>query len=387
MISPEEIKIQALKWWKPFLQSYLKGEIFFPKTIDRIGKIVSTSVRENFNVHQAQLEVLHNNSKQKLGYGYVVISADVNFRRIGTHSLPQSIIFESLNDYISFIAKEKEWDVFLNAIQLIRYAVPKLNEWIIANPISIIENDELWHGLIKVCKFFSQNPRPSLYLRQLPIDIHTKFIENNQPIIRSLLDALIPEYIRDESEKSIAKRYFLKYDEPTIRIKILDTTLKITTLLDVRIPLNDFKTLKIECVNIVITENKMNFLALPNLPATIAIWSGGGFMVSYLKDIEWLKNRNILYWGDMDAHGFLILHQVRSYYAQTKSVMMDLETFNQFKGEGLTKGEIINQITLLNLNESEKQLFDFIKANNHRLEQEKIVQSFSDKVLAEYFTL
>ena len=29
MISPQEIKEQGLKWWKPFLQSHLKGEVFF----------------------------------------------------------------------------------------------------------------------------------------------------------------------------------------------------------------------------------------------------------------------------------------------------------------------------------------------------------------------
>lgn len=46
MISPQEIKAQAIKWWKPFLQSHLRNEPFFPKTIDRIGKITSSAIRE-----------------------------------------------------------------------------------------------------------------------------------------------------------------------------------------------------------------------------------------------------------------------------------------------------------------------------------------------------
>ncbi|MCW3106597.1 MAG: hypothetical protein JWQ09_1103 [Segetibacter sp.] len=385
MISPEEIKIQALKWWKPFLQSHLKCETFFPRTIDRIAKITSSCVREKLSELQTQLDALHNNSKQKLGYGYVVNRANISFRRTGTHSLPQSITFESLNDYISFIEKEKDWDAFLNSIQLIQNSIPQLTEWVFSNPVTVIENNNIWPELLKVCKYFLKNPKPNLYIRQLPIDIHTKFIESNESVIKSLLDFLIPEYKRDESEKAIAKRYFLKYDEPTIRIRILDPKLKIDTLSDLRVPLNDFKTLNIKCSNIVITENKMNFLALPNLPSTIAIWSGGGFMVSYLKGVEWFQNMNVLYWGDMDAHGFLILHQVRSYFSQTESAMMNMETFNQFKGQGLTKGEIISQTDLKNLYEFEKEVFLFVKANNYRLEQEKITQSFSDKVLIDYF--
>ena len=208
MISPEEIKIQALKWWKPFLQSHLTGESFFPKTIERIGKISSSSVREKLNELQHQLDVLHNNSKQKLGYGYVVNREDISFRRTGTHSLPQSIVFESLNDYIFFIKKEKEWDIFLNSVQLIKNSIPQLSEWVFSNPASVIENGSLWPQLLKVCKYFLQNSKPNLYIRQLPIDIHTKFIENNEPVIKSLLDFLIPEYKRNESEDNSKKILF-----------------------------------------------------------------------------------------------------------------------------------------------------------------------------------
>jgi hypothetical protein len=46
---------------------------------------------------------------------------------------------------------------------------------------------------------------------------------------------------------------------------------------------------------IIITENKMNFQALPPLPATIEIWSGGGFMVSFLKKIVWIERLNFLF--------------------------------------------------------------------------------------------
>jgi hypothetical protein len=119
---------------------------------------------------------------------------------------------------------------------------------------------------------------------------------------------------------------------------------------------------------IIITENKMNFQALPPLSATIEIWSGGGFMVSFLKKIVWIERLNIFYLGDFDVHGFLTLHQIRSYHPQVKSIMMDFNTFNLYKSEGLTKGESINTEDLQNLTTAKKEVFVFFKENNFWLE-------------------
>lgn len=378
MISPIEIKSLALKWWKPFLQSHLKGEKFFPRNIDRIGKIRSSSVRENLNELQIQLDELYKNSKEKTGVGYTVNKEDVRFRRTGNHSLPQSITFETAEDYIAFIGKKKEWNSFLQSKTIIENEIPVLKEWVLQKPQAVIDNDGKWNSLINVCKYFLANPKPDLYIRQLPIDLHTKFIEQNESVLKSLLDFLIPDHIKDISEKSIPKRYHLKYDQPTIRIRILDKQLMIGDLSDIRIPLSDFEKSEIHAVNIIVTENKMNFLALPLLPSTIAIWSGGGFMISYLQNVKWLSDRNIFYWGDLDTHGFLILHQMRTYFPHTKSVMMDKETFELFKGEGVVDGEKINAERLNTLNHTETMMFDFLKTNNLRLEQEKIRQDYAD---------
>lgn len=385
MISPAEIKVQALKWWKPFLQSQLKGENFFPKTIDRIGKIKSSAIRENISEIQQQLDDLYKNSKEKTGWGYIVNREDVRFRRTGSHSLPQSITFLSVDDYIAYSGKKKEWNSFLQGCKLIQSELPILNDWILKNPQAVIDNDGKWVSLMKVCKYFLENPKPDLYIRQLPIDLHTKFIEDNETIIISLLDFLIPHAILDNSDKSISKRYYLKYDQPTVRIRILDQRLSIGSLSDIRMPLSSFETLNISCANIIVTENKMNFLALPALSATIAIWSGGGFLISHLKNIQWLHERRILYWGDLDAHGFVILHQMRSYFPQTESVMMDEATFDRFKGEGLVSGKKVTTVSLSSLTQEEMLMFEFLKADNLRLEQEKIRQDYSDSFFQQIF--
>ena len=115
MITPDEIKTQASKWWKSFLQSYISGEPFFPKRIDRIGKVRPTDVTSQFETIQLQIEQLYSQSKSSTGSGYIVKTGLQNFRRTGTHELPEFIEFETQDDYISFVGKKKDWPIKLSA--------------------------------------------------------------------------------------------------------------------------------------------------------------------------------------------------------------------------------------------------------------------------------
>ncbi len=151
---------------------------------------------------------------------------------------------------------------------------------------------------------------------------------------------------------------------------------------DISIRLSDFERGEWPNKNIVITENKMNFLALPELPSTIAIWSGGGFMVSHLRNARWLREKNIFYWGDIDEHGFQILHQLRSYHSQTQSILMDRATFDLFRNLAVA-GERNKTDTLPLLNSEEHSLYERLKSelDRNRLEQEKIPQPYADAPL------
>jgi hypothetical protein len=50
-----------------------------------------------------------------------------------------------------------------------------------------------WADILRVCRYFQLHPRPNLYLRELPIKVHTKFIEEHKGILRELLEIVLPE--------------------------------------------------------------------------------------------------------------------------------------------------------------------------------------------------
>lgn len=390
MIQPEKIKQDALRWYMEFLGSTIEGKPFFPKEI-RFGKIKPSSTLKEFSTIRKELEILRQCSKDKLGYGYQIEFVKVNDRKIGEQYFPERIFFENSSDYLKFIKKEREFERFGKSSEKILNKFPILKNWIVKHPQKVIENFDKWDDLIKVCNFFINNPLPKIYIREIPLDISTKFVEDNKPLLRMLLDILIEPHINSD-ESDFEKRFNLKYREKTIRIRILDERISKTLFFginDLSVPFTQFETLNLPCKRAFIFENHtnftniFNFLTLPSISDSIAIF-GEGFQINLLKNAKWLSDKQIIYWGDIDAHGMQILSQIRGYFPQTQSCMMDFDTYNDFKDLAIA-GVDTAVSELFHLTPEEHQLFCYLRENpgNSRLEQEKIPHSYAVKKILE----
>jgi len=380
MINPTEIKDKANKRYPSFLVSLITGESFFP--IDfAVGKR-----SKDFLELRKSINELIDKSKESLGYGYTLELATTRTQQYGEQSLPERISIETEQDYLKLINKQKEVAKFGEDLSLIREKVPELEQWLCRNPLKIVEHSDRWHELLKVCEYFQNHPKPNLYIRELPIQVHTKFIEQNKGIISSLLEAILPIdqliSVENENEHKFEKRFSLKYKEPQIRIRLLDPILKEKYKFpssDMSIPLSEFSQLNLVNHPCFITENLMNFLTLPYLKNSFAIW-GSGYAVQNLKSVVWVSNCPIFYWGDLDDHGFRILSQVRSYFSQTSSIMMDSKTFETFQGFAISVPT--NGLdTLPHLTQEEQALYGYLVTNGKRLEQERITQVYSNELL------
>lgn len=373
MISPSEIKKKAERNFKRYLSSLIEETNFFPLEISG-----NKRPNKNIAVFQKEIAALVNGSKEKKGYGYTVVYKRVNTRNSATQDLPQKIYFNTPQDYLKFITKEKEVAQFKIDSSILLNEFPELRNFVINKPLRIVRKAGNWKGIIKVLNYFVANPKPNLYIRELPIKIHTKFIERNKGILRELLDLILSyEAINDKEEFEL--RFGLKLAEPMIRFKVLDKCLAdvhFAGLDDLALPLNLFRNLNLKLSRVIILENKVslyNALAIPNRTNTIAIF-GKGYSVSNLKNIDWLEETNIIYWGDFDAHGFDILSQIREFYDNVQSILMDRETFEKFyEGE---RGKYLNKEELPNLLKEEQHIYKYIRDNNLRLEQEKIPRDY-----------
>lgn len=370
MISPSDIKTKAERKYGSYLQALAQGVTFSRIEITGDKTYTKTSLSE----FEKEILSITSQSKEKNGFGYSIDFQTVKTKYLGTQDLPAAIYFDTEYDFLKYLGKTNEAELFRTDSHKISASIPALTEWIAQKPSKVVQNQGKWDNILQVCRFFMANPAPNMYIRELPIAVHTKFVEQNQSIIRELLDILIPDAINQE-ETQFEKRFNLKYSQPQIRFKILDTELSnqyFSGLTDMAIPVNDFEQLTLPVERVIIVENKTTLytaLTLPAMLRTIAVF-GSGYGVSNLRNATWLTNTTILYWGDIDVQGFEILSQFRSYFPHTQSILMDQQCFAQFSDN--ERGTPTNNSIPIHLTDSEQELYKKLKTNNWRLEQEKI---------------
>ena len=370
MISPNDIKAKAERKYSTFLQAVVQVIPFSKVIIPGDKTYTKTSVAD----FEKEILALVNQSKEKKGFGYTIDYQTIKTKTIGTQSLPISIYFDTERDFLRFLGKEKEVDIFNNNWQLIHSNFPELKDWIIKNPTKIIHHQGRWESILKICNYFKNCPKPNLYIRELPASVHTKFIESNQSILTELLDIIIQNHF-NPNEREFEKRFNLKFREPLVRFKVLDKKISQTyfsNLDDIAIPVSQFERLNLPLKKVLIVENKTTLyttLTLPKMDKTIAIF-GQGNAVTNIQNAKWLNDINVLYWGDIDVHGFEMLSRIRKHFKHTQSVLMDKTTFDKYFENDL--GKPTTDTTALNLTEIERELYNLLKTNKWRLEQEKI---------------
>ncbi|MBE6321450.1 MAG: hypothetical protein E7073_00285 [Bacteroidales bacterium] len=370
MITPTEIRKKAENKYLTYLRSVVERQAFEPIVI--VGNKKPSDDTAQF---EKELTELIAHSKEKKGYGYFIEYQKVKTRKHGEQDIPVSISFLTEQDFLKYIGKEQDTAGFRKDVERILSAFPELVEWVCRFPNKVLDNHKLWGDLLKVCTYFRGNPKPQLFIRELPIQVDTKFIERNKGIIKELLDIIIAKFVNPD-ETRFETHFNLRYDEPVVRFRVLDKAMSqvlFSGIDDLSVPINQFHEVEIPVEVVYIVENKMNMLTFPPIHKSIVVW-GHGFGVDILKDVTWLKSKKIFYWGDLDAHGFQILSEIRMHFPQVKSFLMDRATFDLFYEDAV--GTETNVEKELCLTQEEKTMFEYVKENKFRLEQEKIPQEY-----------
>ncbi|MFT3980637.1 MAG: DUF2220 family protein [Ferruginibacter sp.] len=375
MITPNELFEKSSKLFNKVVMAELKGETIFPLIIPSNKKLSGTS----FSDLKATIVPLYQQSKQAKGKGYTIDWKEKSVE--GTkQKIPDKIYFETFDDFLSYTKRTKDYETIQRLLQLLRDNLPELYEWGKANISFLLNHAPVFNDLIKVCVYFRQNEPPhELFLRELPIEVHSKFIEENSASIRKLLDVLLPAHWISSNEIDFLSRYGIKKPAIYTQIRILDDTLKsIVGFNEVGLTLEDSGQLSWQPEKVFIVENKACFLSFPKIKNAVAIF-GEGFKSRLSKHISWLNNTELYCWFDLDAAGFEMLNSVRHYYPQAKSFLMNEKTYKTF--ERFSVASPYRKLPLGLLTDDELQLYSFLQSNNKRLEQERISNQYVNENL------
>ena len=369
MLSPADIHAQALRHYPALLRAIVSGEAFFPKDI-RFGRPDPSG---DWATLQAEITAL-----AQAGTGYEIGWEESNTRRWGRQRLPVRVWFRDEAAYLGTIGKTAEVERFREMITRTRRECPELEGWLAPHALRLVEHAADWPGVLHVCRYFIDHPRPGYYARELPIPVGTKFIEARKPLFRSLLDFLLPAGAVVTESDHFETRYGLRFDEPLIRVRLLDPALVAplgVPASDLSMPLSQCRSLRWAPRTVLVVENKMTFLTLPALADTLAIW-GGGNAAALLTTLPWLARCRLFYWGDLDIHGFHILDQFRNSCPAVCSVLMEAALLDRFAVFRVDASAAAYQSTA-NLTVEEQATYARLRQERTLLEQEKIPHAYT----------
>ncbi|NTW55771.1 MAG: hypothetical protein HGB20_01850 [Chlorobiaceae bacterium] len=375
--TPADLKAQVQKLWsRGMLHCAIIGEReLFPLRLTFKGPN-SNQLSECFADVRAWILQL----KEAAG-AYRIVWRTVKHQVIGVNDIPSEIWIDSMDDALGFIGKHKAAAEFSRMAAITRRLEPSLLPWLSKRPVRALELAEAWPLMLQIVAWLREHPRPGIYLRQIDLQgVHSKFIENHRGVLSELLDLALPQESIDKQSSgtgNFCRRYGFRDKPLRVRFRILDPALSILkhgTDQDITITREDFSRLDLRTEKIFITENEINFLALPPIQGAMVIF-GAGYGFSNLTAIDWLKNRRMYYWGDIDTHGFAILNQFRELFPEASSFLMDRQTFLQHRHFWETEPYPVTA-SLNRLSTDEQELYEQL-CNNHwgeqvRLEQEKI---------------
>lgn len=370
MITPKELLEKSDKLFFKTVRAVLKNEEVFPLVVPANKQVAASG----FSELKAAIVPLYNQSKQAKGKGYTI---EWKEKRVeGTkQKLPAKIYFETLDDYLFYTKREADYRSIQSAFTSLSAAFPKLSEWAKEYINFLLTYASSLPDLIIVCQYFNQNKPPHhLYLRELPIAVHSKFIEDNTTPLKKLLDELLPEDWINKKETDFLERYCVKKPNVYAQIRILDDGLKHAVGFDeLALTIDDWALLQWQPEKVFIIENRACFLSFPKVKNSVAIF-GEGFKSRVSKHIPWFGKAELYCWFDLDPAGFEMLNIIRGYYPDAKSFLMDEATYERFYQFAVTSA--YRKVQLDKLTVDELQLYKFLQENNKRLEHERISQQY-----------
>ena len=306
---------------------------------------------------------------------------EFSHRVFGNNCLPHAAWLDSLDDALAMIGKQRDAARFKQMLDDTAEHHVCLLPWLTRKPLRALALADIWSALLAVVTWLVANPAPGIYLRQVDIpEIDSKFIEANRGVLGELLDlGLAPEAIdtRYNGIAQFARRYGFRDKPLRLRFRMLDPALAILPghgAADMSLDAASFATLAPPVQRVFVTENEINYLAFPPLRHSMAVF-GAGYGWDVLAQADWLEQVSLIYWGDIDTHGFAILNQLRARFVHVESVLMDQATLMAHRHAwGAEDTPIKHDLPLLT--PDEQALYNTLRDNgirpNLRLEQEKI---------------
>lgn len=299
------------------------------------------------------------------------------WKTLGVQHLPANLLLDDIAAAASWIGERERWQ------RALARGMPLLQRWpalerILARLYDTLADysDADFERLQDVLNWLHRHDAElAIYPRQLPLaGIDSKWFEARSGVLALMLSTL-----RGASADSgdVYAVTGLRRPPSLLRMRILDPALRATVggLGDLSAPVDMLAALPWQPSVVIVVENLQTGLALQELPGAVAIM-GLGYAVGQLAALPWLAQAHCFYWGDIDSHGYAILHRARLVVPHLQSVLMDELTLLAHAPLWVRETAPAAAETLSRLTTAEHAVYDGLRSHRWgqavRLEQERI---------------
>ncbi|HEY5304455.1 MAG TPA: Wadjet anti-phage system protein JetD domain-containing protein [Acidimicrobiales bacterium] len=309
---------------------------------------------------------------------FSIIYRTLKGKNLGSNSVPARVRIESFEQLCALLGTQRDVRSLDEILNQTVEKVPSLVSWVVAHPFSAVARQHIWRDVLATVIWVANNTSKVVYLRQIDVEgIDTKFVEQNRKLLDDLLSVVLPEHRIDPdySAADFARRFRFRAKPSYTRLRLLNPQPDFPKeLSEVTLRSEELAVLELVADTIFVVENEITYLAFPSVPNSVVIF-GAGFSLAALRDIPWMDNREIVYWGDIDTHGFDILDRLRTRFNHVRSMMMDQQTLLAHPRQWVTEPSPTNR-ALSNLDDTEAALYRDLTEDRFgravRLEQERV---------------
>ena len=302
------------------------------------------------------------------GRRYEIQYAAVGGRHVGRNQLPTRARITSY---------DQAWHLLGVTVEVASYrrqldacaGLADVRAWVARNPLRALEVADDWERLLAAYRWLDVARGSGRYVREITAPgVDTKFVERHRPVLSQLLGV-------QPGSVGFLTGLGLRAKPELIRLRFDAAALRLPAVLsEATLRVEELAALPASVRRAVVLENEITYLTMPVPEDGVVLW-GKGFEVSRLGSLPWLRDAEVHYWGDLDTHGFAILHRLRAWLPQTRSLLMDRETLLQHRDRWVREPSP-TAARLDRLTSDEAALYDDLVSDRLgeavRLEQERI---------------
>lgn len=321
---------------------------------------------------------------------FEVVYRTIGGRHLGSNAVPARICVGSFEQLCALTGTSRQVRDLDSILLQTEAALPALVEWVAAHPLRALEHQESWPDLLGAVTWISAHASHRLFLRQIDVDgVDTKFVDRHRRLLDELLTVVLPAERVDErftpaTSGGFARRFGFRDKPAYTRFRPLDDEQALPSgVTELIVRTRELASLELVSDTVFVVENEISYLAFPVVPGAVVVF-GSGFALGTLAETPWLEARKIVYWGDVDTHGFDILHRMRTQFASVESMLMDEATLLAHRRQWVREPSPTSR-PLSNLTPEEEAVYHGLVEDRYgpavRLEQERVRFSLLEQAL------